>query len=72
MDINEKIAQRRREREQEIESARVQLAAQKVVQTEIVKREARRQLIEVGGINSIDEDSVKKEKEKIIEDLAHT
>jgi Flp pilus assembly protein TadB len=82
MDLNEKIEQRRREREQIEVANRAQIAAQMAINEELAKKEARRRLeqakqearrqLEEEGLNiEVDKLSVDKEKEKIIEKMAN-
>lgn len=82
MDLNEKIEQRRREREQAEEATRVQIATQKAINAELAKKEAQRQLelakqearrqLDAEGLSiEVDELSVEKEKKKIIEEMAN-
>ena len=45
MNINEKLAQRRREREQEAAVLQVQIAAQEAEKTAFIKQEAKKRLV---------------------------
>ena len=70
MDINQKIAQRRLEREREAETERAKVAAQRAESLQVAKSEARRQLVEEGVLSIADPEVVKREKEKFIEKMA--
>lgn len=73
MDLNEKLAQRRKEREQESAVVQAEIAATETAKTEFVKQEARKQLADAGlqQVNDSDtEKEIQKEKEKIIEKMA--
>lgn len=73
MNINEKLAQRRREREQEAAVLQVQIAAQEAEKTAFIKQEAKKRLVKEGLQNVIDvvtEKAIQREKEKIIEEAA--
>ncbi len=73
MDMNEKLAQRRKEREQEAAVVQAEIAAKETAKTEFVKQEARKQLTDAGLQQVIDSDTekeIQKEKAKMIEKMA--
>lgn len=75
MDLNEKLAQRRKEREQEAAIVQAEIAAQETAKSDFIKQEAQKQLADAGIQQVIDlniEKEIQKEKEKMIEKMAQS
>ena len=75
MDLNEKLAQRRKEREQEAAIVQAEIAAQETAKRDFIKQEAQKQLADAGIQQVIDlntEKEIQKEKEKMIEKMAQS
>lgn len=75
MDLNEKLAQRRKEREQEAAIVQAEIAAQETAKRDFIKQEAQKQLADAGIKQVIDlntEKEIQKEKEKMIEKMAQS
>jgi hypothetical protein len=75
MDLNEKLAQRRKEREQEAAAVQAEIAAKETAKTAFVKQEARKQLADAGLQQVIDSDTqkaIQKEKDQMIEKMAQS
>ena len=73
MDLNEKLAQRRKERDAEAAAIQAEVAAKETAKAEFIKTEAQKRLAEEGLKQTIDADTeraIQKEKEKIIEKMA--
>lgn len=75
MDLNEKLAQRRKEREQEAAIVQAEIAAQETAKRDFIKQEAQKQLADAGIQQVIDlntEKEIQKEKDKMIEKMAQS
>ncbi len=67
MDLNEKLAQRRREREQEAAAAQVEQAAVEAAKTEFIKEEAKKRLAAEGYAVPSDSPVTQEKTEALIE-----